>query len=42
MKASGDEEEFRREADRALELDELTPHKDKKLPQDIKRRLVPP
>jgi O-antigen ligase len=38
---AGDLEAFRREADRALELDEQTPHADKKLKPEIRRQLLP-
>jgi hypothetical protein len=39
--AAGQPEAFRREADRALRLDEQTPHADKKLKPEIRRRLLP-
>jgi tetratricopeptide (TPR) repeat protein len=37
---SGDQEAFRRERDRAIEFDRLTPHADKKLPDELRRRLL--
>ena len=37
---AGDEADFRREAEAALRLDDLTPHSDKKLPSDIRKRLL--
>jgi hypothetical protein len=39
--AAGNLEAFRREADRALRLDEQTPHLDKKLPARLRERLLP-
>ena len=36
----GDEASFRREADAALELDDRTPHADKKLPGDLRKELT--
>ncbi len=36
---AGDDKDARRVAGRALELDELTPHADKKLSRDLKRRI---
>jgi tetratricopeptide (TPR) repeat protein len=39
-RAGGDEPEFRREAEAALELDSATPHSDKKLPADVRERLI--
>ena len=39
--AAGDTRAFRREADRALRLDEQTPHKEKKLPPELRRTLLP-
>lgn len=38
--AIGDREEFRRQAQAALELDDATPHIDKKLPADLRDRLL--
>ena len=35
LRMAGKEAEFRRAADRALQLHELTPHKDKKLPLEV-------
>ena len=40
-RAAGDQHAFRREADRALLLDEQTPHPDKKLPEALRRQLLP-
>ncbi len=37
---AGDQQAFRRQRDRALELDRLTPHADKKLPDELRRRLL--
>jgi hypothetical protein len=37
---AGDREAFRRQRDRALELDRLTPHLDKKLPGELRQRLL--
>jgi tetratricopeptide (TPR) repeat protein len=39
-RAAGDESGFRREAEAALRLDDLTPHIDKKLPADTRKRLM--
>ena len=39
LKVSGDRDAARREADRALRLDRLTPHPDKKLPAELRQRL---
>lgn len=39
-RAVGDLEGFRREAETALRLDEATPHTDKKLPNDVRKRLA--
>ena len=39
-RAAGNETSFRREADAALELDDRTPHADKKLPDDLRRQLT--
>jgi hypothetical protein len=38
--AAGDREGFRREADAALRLDAITPHLDKKLSGDVRKRLT--
>lgn len=40
LSAAGDEAGFRQEADAALRLDGLTPHSDKKLPENVRHRLV--
>ncbi len=40
-RAAGDLQGFRREAERALQLDEQTPHADKKLDPKIRRELLP-
>ena len=37
--ASGDEPQFRQEAEAALRLDKATPHSDKKLPPEVRKRL---
>jgi len=37
--AAGREEDFRKSADKALRLDDLTPHKDKKLPRELRDEL---
>ena len=37
---AGDQQAFRRQRDRAIELDRLTPHPDKKLPDELRRRLL--
>jgi tetratricopeptide (TPR) repeat protein len=39
-RASGDQREFRGEAEAALRLDDATPHTDKKLPADLRNRLL--
>jgi len=39
LQAAGDTGGFRREAERALWLDEVTPHADKKLPDELRNRL---
>ena len=39
-RAAGDQPGFRREAEAALRLDNLTPHIDKKLPADVRNRLL--
>ena len=39
-RAAGDQPAFRREAEAALRLDNLTPHTDKKLPADVRNRLT--
>ena len=38
--ADGDQPAFRREAEKALRLDEETPHVDKKLPAELRERLI--
>jgi tetratricopeptide (TPR) repeat protein len=38
--AAGDQEAFHQQRDRAIELDRLTPHADKKLPDELRRRLL--
>ena len=38
--AAGDEADFRREAQAALRLDDLTPPSEKKLPEDVRKRLL--
>jgi hypothetical protein len=40
LQAEGDEAGYRREADRALALDDLTFHADKKLAAELRRRLI--
>jgi len=40
LDAAGDRSGFRREAAAALELDERTPHADKKLPPELRRQLI--
>ena len=40
LQAHGDQPEYRRQADRALELDDLTPHADKKMPAELRGRLL--
>ena len=40
LQAAGDEAGYRREADQALALDDFTFHADKKLPAELRRRLV--
>jgi hypothetical protein len=37
---AGDRPAFRREAQSALQLDEITPHEDKKLPPDVREQLL--
>jgi O-antigen ligase len=37
---AGDRQAFRQQRDRAIELDRLTPHADKKLPEELRRRLL--
>jgi O-antigen ligase len=37
---AGDQQAFRRQRDRAIELDRLTPHADKKLPGELRRLLL--
>ena len=37
---AGDQRAFRRQRDRAMELDRLTPHPDKKLPDELRRQLL--
>ena len=39
-RTAGDQQAFRRQRDRAIELDRLTPHPDKKLPDELRRRLL--
>ncbi len=38
--AAGNQADFRREADAALRLDRLTPHADKKLPEELRKQLI--
>ncbi len=38
--AAGDRAAFRREAETALRLDAVTPHADKKLPDDVRKELI--
>jgi cytochrome c-type biogenesis protein CcmH/NrfG len=39
-RAAGEPLAFRREAEAALRLDQLTPHRDKKLPAELRNRLL--
>jgi O-antigen ligase len=39
-RAAGDRESFRREADAAFRLEQLTPHSDKKLPPDVRKEIL--